>query len=153
MTKIYIGCSGFHYKEWKDVFYPEKLPQNKWFEFYTSQFNTLELNSTFYRFPTMKSLHKWFDTSPEHFMFSAKVPKVVTHFKKFNDCHGYMQDFYGLCEEGLKEKMGCVLFQLHPQIQYSPETLEKIIQIIDGRFRNVLECRHASWWDENVFKN
>jgi uncharacterized protein YecE (DUF72 family) len=61
MAKInwQIGCSGFHYKEWKGIFYPESLPQKEWFKFYAEKFNTLELNVTFYRFPVLKSLEVW----------------------------------------------------------------------------------------------
>ena len=91
----YIGCSGFAYKEWKDAFYPPKLAQNKWFDYYTRHFNTLELNTTFYRFPTIKSLQGWYDKAPSQFTFSAKVPRSITHYKRFNETNRMMQDFYG----------------------------------------------------------
>jgi len=151
MTKFYIGCSGFHYKEWKEFFYPEKLPQSKWFKFYCEHFNTLEINSTFYKFPTEKSLAKWYDTSPEDFRFSVKVPRLITHYKKFSDCESLIFDFYTSINKGLQKKLGCVLFQLPPQLAYTPELLELIINIVDPSFKNVFEFRHVSWWNENVF--
>ena len=152
MLKVYIGCSGFHYKEWKEVFYPDGLAQTKWFRFYCGHFNTLELNVTFYRFPTEKSLEKWYDSSPEDFMFSVKAPKAITHFKKFNECERMMGDFYGSIELGLKEKLGCVLIQLPPQLIYTEDLLAKIIINLNPSFKNVIEFRHASWWNSEVFK-
>ena len=152
MAKIYLGCSGFHYKEWKDFFYPEKLPQTKWFEFYCDHFNTLELNVTFYKFPTEKSLSKWYNTSPADFKFSVKAPRLITHYKKFNDCEILLKDFYNSIHTGLQEKLGCVLFQLPPQFIYSPEMLGLIINSMDYSFKNVFEFRNITWWNENVFK-
>ncbi len=150
-SKIFIGCSGFHYKEWKDIFYPAGLPQSKWFEYYCEQFNTLELNVTFYRFPTIKSLQKWYSSSPVDFKFSVKAPRLITHYKKFSECENYLGDFYGSIYEGLQEKLGCVLFQLPPQIKYTEEMLMMLTEMLDPSFTNVIEFRDASWWNENVF--
>jgi len=147
-----IGCSGFHYKEWKGIFYPDGLPQSKWFRFYCEHFNTLELNVTFYRFPTEKSLEKWFISSPGEFKFSVKAPKAITHFKKFNECERMLRDFYGSIQVGLKQKLGCVLFQLPPQLRYSEELLEKIIINLDPSYKNILEFRHVSWWNPTAFQ-
>src|SRR5450432_3370829 len=152
MLKIYIGCSGFHYKEWKSVFYPDGLAQSKWFQFYCEHFNTLELNVTFYKFPTEKSLEKWFTGSPDDFKFSVKAPKAITHFRKFNECERMLGDFYGSIRQGLKQKLGCVLFQLPPQLIYSETLLEKIILNLSPSFKNVIEFRHESWWNAIVFK-
>ena len=148
----YIGCSGFHYKEWKNVFYPEGLPQSKWFTFYCEQFNTLELNSSFYKFPTEKSLLKWYNSSPENFRFSVKIPRAITHYKKFTDCERMLKDFYTSIQNGLQNKLGCVLFQLPPQLIYSEELLQKIIDNLNPSFKNVIEFRHKSWWNKIVFE-
>lgn len=150
LIKWHIGCSGFSYKEWKEEFYPEGLPQSKWFEYYAKHFNTLELNVTFYRFPTLKSLQTWYSKAPEGFSFSAKVPRSITHYKKFEDTEKMLNDFYQLLKEGLKEKLSCVLFQLPPQLTYSKEKLEKIVKQIDASFKNVIEFRHESWWRKDV---
>lgn len=152
MQKInwHIGCSGFSYKEWKDEFYPKGLAQSKWFNYYAQHFHTLELNVTFYRFPTLNSLKQWYDKAPGTFSFSAKVPRSITHFKKFEDTERMINDFYGLLKEGLKEKLACVLFQLPPSLAYSNEKLEKVISQIDVSFNNVIEFRHESWWINDV---
>ncbi|HYK57586.1 MAG TPA: DUF72 domain-containing protein [Flavisolibacter sp.] len=148
--KWHIGCSGFHYKEWKNEFYPRGLAQSKWFDFYTQHFNTLELNVTFYRFPTLQSLKSWYDKAPAGFSFSAKVPRSITHFKKFEETEQMLKDFYQLLKEGLQEKLSCVLFQLPPQFSFSEERLEKILSQVDASFNNVIEFRNESWWREDV---
>jgi uncharacterized protein YecE (DUF72 family) len=152
MQKInwHIGCSGFSYKEWREEFYPKGLAQSKWFSYYTQHFDTLELNVTFYRFPTLNSLRGWYDKAPAQFSFSAKVPRSITHFKKFEDTESMINDFYGLLKEGLQEKLACVLFQLPPSLIYSKEKLEKIVNQIDPAFNNVIEFRHESWWKKNI---
>lgn len=148
--KWHIGCSGFSYKEWREEFYPKGLAPSKWFNYYTEHFDTLELNVTFYRFPTLNSLQGWYNKAKEGFSFSAKVPRSITHFKKFEETERMINDFYSLLREGLKEKLACVLFQLPPTLVYSKEKLEKIISQIDPSFTNVIEFRHESWWRKDV---
>ncbi len=150
--KWFIGCSGFAYKEWKEVFYPQGLPQSKWFDYYTQHFNTLELNVTFYRFPTLKSLQAWYDKAPDGFVFSAKVPRWITHYRRFEETERMLGDFYGLLKDGMKEKMGAVLFQLPGQFAYSTEKLHKIIAQLDYSFTNVIEFRNEGWWRKDVMQ-
>jgi uncharacterized protein YecE (DUF72 family) len=152
MIKSYIGCSGFHYKEWKEYFYPEGLSQKNWFKFYCTQFNTLELNVTFYKFPTIQGLKKWHDESCPGFQFSVKAPRLITHYKKFNDCKRLTSDFYHAVDKGLSEKTGCILFQLPSSIIYSEQTLESISDLLNPEFENVIEFRHESWWRKSVFQ-
>lgn len=148
--KWFIGCSGFYYKEWKGFFYPEKLPQKKWFEHYAAQFNTLELNVTFYRFPELSFLQNWYNKSPDNFLFSVKVPRAITHYKKFSGTEKLIKDFYSTVQNGLQNKLGCVLFQLPPSTTYSPERLQQIISSMDLSFNNVIEFRNISWWNDEV---
>lgn len=152
MQKWFIGCSGFYYPEWKDKFYPPKLPKNKWFEYYTTQFNTLELNNTFYRFPEIKTLENWYKKSPEDFIFSVKVPRSITHYNKFMDSEDLLSEFYSVISKGLKEKLGCILFQLPPNLHMNDEKLELIVKSLNPDFSNVIEFRHESWWNESVYK-
>jgi uncharacterized protein YecE (DUF72 family) len=149
--QYFIGCSGFHNKDWKEVFYPKGLPQSKWFEFYCTQFNTLELNTTFYRFPRIETLLQWYNKSPNGFKFSVKAPRLITHYKQFNDVARLLNDFYTSVQEGLREKLGCVLFQLPARIAYSEAFLQRITQSLDNSFTNVVEFRHISWWNQFVF--
>ena len=150
--KFRTGCSGYYNRHWKTIFYPEKLPQQQWFNFYAGQLNTVELNTTFYRFPTAEKLNEWYKKSPAEFLFSVKAPRLITHLKKFNDCQQQVNEFYLACKDGLIEKLGCVLFQLPPSVHYSKEKLEQIISSLQSEFRNVIEFRHESWWRKDVYK-
>jgi uncharacterized protein YecE (DUF72 family) len=150
MIKWWIGCSGFYYPEWKGVFYPDKLPKNQWFEFYCKEFNSVELNVTFYRFPKIDYLRSWYDRSPANFKFSVKVPQTVTHYKRFKDIDKEISEFYRVVDAGLKEKLGPVLFQLHPGFRYTQAHLDLVIKSLNSEFLNVIEFRHHSWWNEEV---
>jgi uncharacterized protein YecE (DUF72 family) len=146
-----IGCSGFYYSEWKNVFYPESITQRKWFEFYCEHFNTVELNVTFYRFPKLDFFKSWYNRSPDDFNFSVKAPRVITHYKRFKDAQNLLNDFYECVGEGLREKAGGILFQFPASFVYNEDTLNLIIGMLDKSYTNVLEFRHASWWDEKVY--
>ena len=148
----HIGCSGFHYSEWKGSFYPEGLPANKWFGYYTSQFNTLESNMTFYRLPLLSTLLKWHDESPADFSFSVKAPKLVTHIKRMQDVAAELEVFYDRMHKGLQEKLACVLFQLPPSYSCTPERLADIVSALNPAFNNVVEFRHTSWWTKEVYQ-
>lgn len=147
-----IGCSGYHYADWKGKFYPEKLAKTKWFEYYTRFFKTLELNNTFYRFPRLENLENWYNISPPEFTFAVKIPRAITHYRKFNDCDRMLSDVYTAVENGLKEKTGCLLFQLHPHTHYNEEKLKMMLNCMSSNFHNVLEFRHASWWNKTVYE-
>ena len=151
MPKWWIGCSGFHYKEWKEVFYPKNIPQTKWFEYYCKHFNTIELNTTFYRFPRPEALQSWQQRSPPDFKFSVKGPRLITHYKMFIDCERMLGDFYASVYEGLSGKLGCILFQLPNRLLYSEEVLNRIIESLNPTFDNVLEFRDKSWWNKKVY--
>jgi len=148
----FIGCSGFHYKHWKNVFYPEGLPQTKWFDFYCRHFNTLELNVTFYRFPQLSFLQTWHQKSPDNFRFSVKAPRAITHYKKFNGVTDLISSFYDTINDGLQQKLGPVLFQMPPNFHYDDEKLNRIIKNLDPSFNNVIEFRNNSWWRDDVYK-
>jgi uncharacterized protein YecE (DUF72 family) len=151
MIQYRIGCSGFYNKHWKGVFYPLDIAQNKWFSFYCEHFNTLELNTTFYRFPRLEMLQEWWIKSPVHFRMSVKAPRAITHLRRFRDCQLLIDDFYDVCEKGLKDKLGALLFQLPPSIKYSEELLEHICRSLRPGFANIVEFRHESWWREDVY--
>lgn len=146
-----IGCSGFHYKHWKGSFYPDKLPQRRWFEFYAQHFKTLELNVTFYRFPQLIFLQNWYNISPPGFRFAVKAPRAITHFKQFHNVVDMITSFYATIRDGLNEKLGPVLFQLPPRLKYDEARLQRILDNLDPGFDNVLEFRHPSWWQETVY--
>jgi uncharacterized protein YecE (DUF72 family) len=151
MPTYHVGCSGYHYRHWRGIFYPEKLPMRRWFEFYSEHFRTLELNVTFYRFPQLSFLENWYEQSVPDFRFAVKAPRLITHYKQFNGTEQLLADFYGTVREGLREKLGPVLFQLPPKAAYTEERLQRIVESLDPGFANVLEFRHPSWWNGHVY--
>ncbi len=149
-TEYFLGCSGFYYNHWRRVFYPEKLAKIKWLQYYAEHFNTLEVNSTFYRFPTQKMLQGWYQKTPETFRFTLKANRAITHTRKFNNTEQLTANFYKLAHL-LQEKLLCVLFQLPPSIHKNMELLQKIASQVDSKVTNVVEFRHESWWDSEVY--
>jgi uncharacterized protein YecE (DUF72 family) len=147
----HIGCSGFHYKEWKEVFYPAGLPQRKWFEYYSSRFDTLELNVTFYRFPQLKFLQNWHEVSPAQFSFAVKVPRLISHYKQLNDCERMLDDFYTCIHNGLHEKLGPVLFQFPARFTFTQKRLDLVLNNARPGFTNVMEFRDLGWWNNEVY--
>ncbi len=149
-TEFFLGCSGFYYDHWKDLFYPEKLSKAKWLPYYAEHFNTVEVNNTFYRFPSQKMLEGWYEKTPENFRFTLKANRAITHTRKFHNTEQLTANFYKLAKL-LGEKLLCILFQLPPFIHKDIALLEKISSQMDFGFTNVLEFRHLSWWDTEVY--
>lgn len=150
-NEMQIGCSSFNNRFWKGIFYPEDLAASKWFEFYCQYFSTYEFNGSFYKFPTIRIFENWYRKAPDKFTFSVKAPKEITHFKKFVDCETLLKEFYEVCQLGLKEKLGAVLFQFPPSYRYSPENLDLIVRNLNPDFKNVIEFRNESWWIPEVW--
>jgi uncharacterized protein YecE (DUF72 family) len=152
MVNWKIGCSGYYYPEWKDLFYPHDLRKQEWFEFYGRHFNCMEFNNTFYKFPRPETLQPYYHRSPKDYIFTVKAPRLITHFRKFKDAQRYLSDFYHAVSTGLHEKLGPVLFQFHSNFEFKEEFLERIISLTNKSFINVMEFRHVSWWSEEVFR-
>lgn len=149
--KWHIGCSGFYYREWKNIFYPEGLAQKNWFTYYASRFNSIELNGTFYKIPAVENLEKWYNASPENFSFSVKAPRLVTHYKQLKECDAILDEFYDIIQRGLQEKLSLILFQFPPSFTYSDDRLQRIINTLSQGIKKVVEFRHAGWWQPEVY--
>ncbi len=150
-TAIHIGTSGYSYTYWKGRFYPDKWPAAKQLQYFSTQFNTVELNHTFYRFPTVKSLAKAAAETPDDFRFSVKMNKLVTHTLRLRGAKEKIDEFMALVAEGLGPKLACVLFQLPPSFHFTAERLDDVLRNVAQQPTNVIEFRHISWWDETVF--
>lgn len=146
-----IGCSGYYYREWKGNFYPGNLPSTKWLPYYAQQFNTLEVNATFYRMPTLKNMQKWYAGTPENFQFTVKANQVFTHYRRMKDVAALQQEFYSVIAEGLQEKLACVLYQFPGSVPYSEELLHRILPLGEMPVLHAVEFRHQSWWQQPVY--
>lgn len=149
--KVFIGCSGFSERSWKGYFYPEDLPSKEYLNFYAEKLNAVEINSTFYRRPTQKTLENWRRSTGNDFKFFIKIPKTVTHIKKLNATAQETAEFCHHIAQGLKEKLGGFLFQLPPSFQYTEENMQKVLESVDPNYLNVVEFRHTSWWNNEVY--
>ncbi|MCY0978317.1 DUF72 domain-containing protein [Chryseobacterium wangxinyae] len=150
--KIYIGCSGFYNNDWKGSLYPEDAKSKDFLTLYSQQFNSVEINSTFYRKPTAKTLQKWFGETPDDFKFFIKIPKSISHEKRLENCKDEITIFCNYIKTHLEEKLAGFLYQFPPSFKNSDENLKRIFENIDLQFFNVIEFRHESWWNEEIFK-
>lgn len=151
-NKVFIGSSGFSERLWKGFFYPEELPSAEYLDFYAQHLKTVEINSTFYRQPTAKTLEKWYSKTPDGFRFFIKIPKTVTHIKRLSETAEDTKKFCDHISSELKDKLAGFLFQLPPSFKFSDENLQKVLDTVDFGFLNVFEFRHESWWNETVFE-
>ncbi|MFD0976155.1 DUF72 domain-containing protein [Salinimicrobium gaetbulicola] len=148
--KVHIGCSGWNYKDWRGKFYPEKLAAKNWLEYYSGQFNSVEVNSTFYRFPKDEYVEKWRETVPSDFLFTLKGSRYVTHMKKLNEVEESVAQFSEVAKI-LKDKLGSVLWQLPPSLHRDGDRLKDFCSLLDPDIKNVIEFRHESWYDQEVY--
>jgi uncharacterized protein YecE (DUF72 family) len=149
-TKLHLGTSGWSYPRWRGLFYPPDLSSSDWLEFYARHFATVEINMTFYRFPRPKTLKGWLEGTPPGFCFTLKANREITHLKKLLKVKSEVRYFYILADS-LREKLGCILFQLPPSIKLDLELLEEFLATLSPEHRNVIEFRDPSWYDEKAF--
>lgn len=147
----HIGCSGWYYWHWQGGFYPADLPRTAWFRFYSEQFDSVELNAPFYSWPTLATVRGWLKQAEgRRFIYTVKVCELITHVKRFTGTKTLVRDF-GHIADLLGDRMGCFLFQLPPSFRYTASRLRRIVEQLDPTRRNVVEFRHATWWNEKVF--
>ncbi len=149
--RAFVGTSGFSYGHWKGIFYPEGLPTNQWFSYYTKFFDTVELNNTFYHLPRETTVKKWKDTSPDNFIFSVKGSKFITHVKKLVDVKDSLQLFESRATL-LGDKLGVILFQFPPSFKKDIGKLESFLPLLTPKRRYTMEFRHKSWFSDDVYE-
>ncbi|MET3036727.1 DUF72 domain-containing protein [Chryseobacterium sp. NRRL B-14859] len=148
---LYIGCSGFYNNDWKGSLYPENAQSKDFLSLYDNAFNAVEINSTFYRIPTAKTLSKWHDETSDSFRFFIKIPKAITHQNRLADSKEDITTFCTHIQSHLGHKLSGFLYQLPPSFKNTPENVKQIIDNLDFNFLNVIEFRHESWWKKEIF--
>lgn len=149
MENLYVGTSGYSYKEWKGSFYPEKLAAKDMLPYYAERLKSVELNNTFYRLPQRSMVESWKSQVPDNFRFSVKASQRITHFKRLkeaDDATRYMLDTIS----ALEDRLGVVLFQLPPNMKKDLERLESFLKILPPDLRATFEFRHPTWFDDDV---
>jgi uncharacterized protein YecE (DUF72 family) len=148
---LFIGTSGFAYKEWKGLFYPNELPQKQYLSYYARHFRTTEINNTFYRMPTASLTQSWYAEAPTGFSFTLKVSQRITHFKRLKNIDSEMEFFLSSASH-LKEKLGPLLVQLPPNFKQDLAVLEEFLKKFSGQARLAFEFRHDSWFGDDLFE-
>lgn len=147
----WIGTSGFQYAEWKGKFYPEDLPAAKMLAFYSERFSTTEVNYTFHRIPSPKTIENWKAQTPARFRFTLKAPQKVTHYARLRDCSDTLRYFHDVTS-ALGEKGGAVLFQLPPNFKKDLVLLADFVNGLPSGMRAAFEFRHESWFADDVYE-
>lgn len=142
--KIYIGTSGYGYKEWKGKFYPEKISPKEMLRYYSERFTSVEINNTFYHMPTGGVLQSWSEQVPDDFVFALKAPQVITHLKRLRNV-GEETDYLFRTLSVLKKKLGPVLFQFPASFSEDRPLLETFLSLIPGDMSCAFDFRSPSW--------
>jgi uncharacterized protein YecE (DUF72 family) len=148
---VWIGCSGWDYADWRRRVYPQGLPPTRWLEHYATLFDTVEVNTTFYRLPRRESVARWVEQTPEDFVFAVKMSRYVTHIKRLADLEGRLARFYERIEPLVESpKLGPVLWQLPPTFKRDDERLASALELLpEGR--HCFEFREPSWYADEVY--
>ena len=151
MSRLFVGTSGYSYKEWKGSFYPEKLAAKDMLPYYAERLKAVELNNTFYRLPQRSMVESWKAQVPADFRFSVKASQRITHFKRLKEVGDetkYMLDTVS----ALEDRLGVVLFQLPPNMKKDLERFEAFLKILPTEIKATFEFRHPTWFDDDVLE-
>lgn len=148
MHRVRIGCSGWNYADWRNgVFYPARCPSRRWLEYYAEHFDTVEVNSSFYRLPRRDAVAHWVEQTPPGFVFAVKVSRYVTHVKRLREIRDHLplllERIAPLAEAG---KLGPLLWQLPPTFVRDDERLADALAAFPPDLRHAVEFRHESWF-------
>ena len=149
--QIMIGTSGWMYKHWKGKFYPEDIAFSKFLDFYAQQFNTVEVNGTFYKLPETKTFQKWYEETPDNFLFSIKANRYLTHMKKLKNAEDSLKLFLERVA-ALKSKLGPILFQLPPSWNCNYDRLHKFVNLLPEKLKYCFEFRNPTWINNDVIE-
>ncbi len=148
--KIFVGTSGYGYKEWKGKFYPEKISPKEMLRFYAERLSTVEINNTFYRMPTEGVLTSWAEQVPDDFIFALKAPQVITHLKRLRDVESETEYLFKSLSI-LDRKLGPVLFQFPKSFHADRPRLKDFLALIPDNISCAFEFRSPSWLDNEIY--
>ncbi len=150
--RVHVGASGFSYPAWKPRFYPDKLPQRRFLQYYATRLGTVEINATFYGLPTEETLASWRDQAGSEFIFALKAPQRITHrWRLRGDSAELARRLIALADRILGPARGPMLFQLPPSFRRDLPRLEAFLSALSQRHQAALEFRHDSWFDDAVY--
>ena len=152
MAQLHAGTSGWAYPSWKPEFYPAKLPQRSFLQYYATQLNAVEVNFTFRQLVKETTAQKWIAETPAGFRFSVKAHQVITHIKRLKKTEDFIPRFLGTIEPLAQAgKLGPVLFQLPPNLKADAKLLEEFLAVLPRGVVSAFEFRHESWFTDEIF--
>ena len=152
MKQLRIGCSGWNYAHWRERVYPKGCPASRWLEYYATLFDTVEVNTTFYRLPKRDAVARWVEQTPADFLFTVKMSRYVTHLKRLTDVEGGRARFYERIEPLTRSpKLGPVLWQLPPNFKRDDDRLATTLDALPPG-RHCFEFREPSWYVDEVYE-
>lgn len=147
---LFVGTSGYSYKEWKGSFYPRDLPDKQMLRYYAERFSSVEINNTFYRMPSESVLTSWAGEVPETFSFVLKAPQRITHRERLKGSADSVAYLLKVADT-LGRRLGPLLFQLPPNLRRDVPRLAEFLALLPHERRAAFEFRHASWFDDEVY--
>ncbi len=148
---MHVGCSGWNYGDWRPLIYPKGLATRDWLERYAELFDTVEVNSTFYRLAKRDAVERWVTRTPEGFVFAVKASRYLTHVKRLADMKDGIARFYERIEPLIDAgRLGPVLWQLPENFHRDDERLRSALEVLPAG-RHAFEFRHASWFAPEVY--
>jgi uncharacterized protein YecE (DUF72 family) len=152
VSEVRVGCSGWNYAHWRERVYPKGLPPKRWLEHYATLFDTVEVNSTFYRLPKVPAVRGWIEQSPPGFLFAVKLSRYLTHIRRLGGLETGIPLFYErIAPLADSPKLGPVLWQLPPTFKRDDERLASALAALPGG-RHAFEFRHRTWYVEEVYE-
>lgn len=151
MKKIHIGTSGWYYEYWKGPYYSRKIAPKDFLKEYGADFPTVEVNNTFYRLPTTKTLRHWKKSVPQSFIFSLKASRYITHVKKLNVSKKSIENFFHHVHL-IKMQLGVILFLIPELMPKNEQRLESFIKLLPKEYRYAFEFRDSSWFTPSVYR-
>ncbi len=152
MAQLFAGTSGWAYPSWKPDFYPQKLAQKKFLNFYATQLNAVEVNFTFRQLVKESTLQNWLAETPAEFRFTVKAHQVITHIKRLKGTEDFLPRFLGTIEPlASAGKLAPVLFQLPPNLKADQQLLAEFLKALPRRLQAAFEFRNTSWFTEETY--
>jgi uncharacterized protein YecE (DUF72 family) len=155
-ARAYIGTSGWNYKHWRNLIYPERTPQKRWLDFVVQHFDTVEVNTSFYRIPKKESVAGWAATTPQHFRFALKLWRGITHYKKLNNSDTFTANFLEVAQQLPPDRRAPLLIQLPPN---QGKDIDKLVgyirglrELSDKQWLIAVEFRNGNWLDDDTYR-
>ncbi len=151
-STVHVGVSGFSYPSWKGAFYGEGTKSEEFLNEYSRRLRSVEINSTFYAFPTSATMKSWSTKTDEEFRFSFKAPRQITHVLKIGKGSFELAEMLSKTVDLLGTRRGPVLFQLPPYLRKDTELLEEFLSQTSDIGNRVFEFRHESWFEDTTYQ-